>query len=591
MSTYDDASLVLVPSGYKNGIVFSQKPMDANGQLTFTRASSATRVQSDGLIEKVRTNLALQSNTFSNATWVKGTAGTGVSVTSGQSGYDGTSDAWLLAKNLANEALSQSISFSGLATFSVYAKAGTTDWVRIGVGGGTFSSAYFDLTNAVVGATTTNIVSASIVAVSSGWYRCSIVTNKATNAIFIYPAEGDNDTSGTSGNILIQAAQLETGDIATDYIATTTAAVSVGPVSGLPRLDYLNSTCPRLLLEPQRTNACLWSEQIDNAGWTKLNATITANATTSPDGYVNADKIVASAANDVHRASQSFNVSSGNVYATSCYLKASEYSFAALQTGTSGGAGLSSRSVIVNLTNGTIVSETIAGSAYVENAENGWYRVILRTAQTTGSGAPGFIIVPLITNNLDDYAGDGTSGIYAWGAQIEAGAYASSYIPTLSASVTRVADACSKTGISSLIGQTEGTLYWEGVRPEGGTDISAFSISDGTTNNEVTFRFTAADTIEFYVRSGGGQTVSGSYTGADLNQNTKIAFAYKANDAAAYVNGTLVVADNTVTVPTSLTALKFARGNDATPMVASVNQALLFKTRLDNATLQSLTTL
>jgi hypothetical protein len=104
-----------------------------------------------------------------------------------------------------------------------------------------------------------------------------------------------------------------------------------------------------------------------------------------------------------------------------------------------------------------------------------------------------------------------------------------------------------------LIGQTEGTLYWEGVRPEGANDTSAVSLSDTTTNNEVTFRFTAVDTVEFYLRSGGSQTVASTYTGADLNQNTKIAFAYKANDVAVYVNGTLVVLDTSATVQASPT--------------------------------------
>ena len=76
MSTYDDASLVMIPSGYKTGTVFSQKPMSTDGQLTFTRSNdTATRVASNGLIEKVRTNTLLHSQAFENAVYNKGTGG------------------------------------------------------------------------------------------------------------------------------------------------------------------------------------------------------------------------------------------------------------------------------------------------------------------------------------------------------------------------------------------------------------------------------------------------------------------------------------------------------------------------------------
>ena len=90
-SFYDLASLVMIPSGKKAGKVYSQKPLTTDGQLDFTRASTATRIGSDGNIEKTRTNLLLQSNQF-NTTWTLSEA----SVTSGQSGYDGTNNAWLL---------------------------------------------------------------------------------------------------------------------------------------------------------------------------------------------------------------------------------------------------------------------------------------------------------------------------------------------------------------------------------------------------------------------------------------------------------------------------------------------------------------
>ena len=103
MSTYDDASLVIIPSGYKTGTVFSQKPMSTSGQLTFTRSNdTATRVASNGLIEKVRTNILLESNGFSTVSWVKSGAGTGLApVVTANAGTapDGTNNAFRVQFN------------------------------------------------------------------------------------------------------------------------------------------------------------------------------------------------------------------------------------------------------------------------------------------------------------------------------------------------------------------------------------------------------------------------------------------------------------------------------------------------------------
>jgi hypothetical protein len=189
---YAKASLVMVPSLYKTSIVYSERPLTTAGQLAFTRSNdTATRVGPDGYIEKVRTNVLLQSNSF-DTTWTS------------------------------------------------------------------FPEAYFDLENGALG--TALACTSKIEAAGNGYYRCSISFNTTITDARIYLATGNANVTQSSGNILIQAAQLETGDIATDYIPTTTTAVSVGPVANLPRLNYpINSDgsvgCPSLLLEPQRTNS------------------------------------------------------------------------------------------------------------------------------------------------------------------------------------------------------------------------------------------------------------------------------------------------------------------------------------------------
>jgi hypothetical protein len=252
---YAQASLVMVPSLYKTSIVYSERPLSTDGELTFTRASSATRVAANGYIEKVRTNLILQSNSF-DTTWGNNNS----SETGGQSGYDGSSNAWLLNSTASFGSITQSFTaINGVCTLSIYAKAGTNDWLLLRLNAATDARAWFDLSNGVLGTTDGPTIESKIQSVGGGWYRCSVSADVSVfPEVLIYPTNADT-VVGSAGNILIQAAQLETGDIATDYIPTTTVAVSVGPVANLPRLNYpINSDgsvgCPSLLLEPQRTN-------------------------------------------------------------------------------------------------------------------------------------------------------------------------------------------------------------------------------------------------------------------------------------------------------------------------------------------------
>ena len=158
-------------------------------EFTFERGSNlaATRVDENGLIEKGRENLLEQSNQF-DTTWIESNA----SATNGQSGYDGSTDAWLLSKSAASGRIYQNVSVSGVATYSVYAKAGSTDWLFIIGSEGIYPEAYFDLSNGVVGNSSSNpnFISANIQDVGNGWYRCSItfftttVSGKNINPVF-----------------------------------------------------------------------------------------------------------------------------------------------------------------------------------------------------------------------------------------------------------------------------------------------------------------------------------------------------------------------------------------------------------------------
>jgi hypothetical protein len=553
---YDLASLVVIPSGYKASTIYAQKPLTTDGQLSFTRASGATRVASNGLIEKVRTNLVLQSNDFSSASWTK-LNGVTVSPTRVADPFGGTT-AWQLVYNGTTDGrLEQNVvGFTGQGTQSVWLRVSTgTQIVKIGAVGGSTVSA----------------------TVTTTWTRYSATTTGGNFPRIVCDA-----------NTTIQAygCQFEAGDIATNYIPTTTAAVSVGPVSNVPRLDYTNSSCPRLLLEPQRTNLFTFSESFDDSSWTKAGSTITANNATSPDGYSSADRIVETATTATHLILRSVALTAAS-HTFSCFIKA--------VSGSTRNVGLlfntTGKGVIVNPSTGAVVlySGTTPADVKIETYSNGWYRVAV-TATTAAITESLRIYLANGTTWTAPYAGDGTSSALIWGAQLEAGAYATSYIPTLSASVTRVADAASKTGISSLIGQTEGTLYAE--FNVGGADGRVMSTLGGSNR----FGMTASPTAvgAFIVTAAGGVVYSTS-AAFTHGATTKMALAYKSGESVLYVNGSAVLtttasfAFNAAITDLFLSQQEFAPG--AGQSGKSQSQALLFKTRLTNAQLAELTTL
>jgi hypothetical protein len=560
MSTYDDASLVLVPSGYKNGVVFSQKPMDANGQLTFTRASGATRVGPNGYIEKVRTNLALQSQTFDNPSWVPNNT---TVTANAETAPDGTLTADTMTLADSTSYVSQPTALgAGTYTISCYVKVISTT---------TAGEVRF---NIVYDATAINLTFTP----TGDWQRVE-GTFTATTGVTTLRIRGGFGTAFV-GTLAIWGFQAEVSDFGpTDYIPTTTAAVSVGPVSGTPRLDYLNGECPSLLLEPQRTNLFTYSEQLNNAAWSKNNTTITANAAISPDGYMNADKMQDSTSGAIVTYTNQNPATSGTQYTSSGFFKKAEYNFVLLHAFGLGGA-------VFNLNTGVLVSQS-GGTGTITSYGDGWYRCTYTFTATGG----GVFFTQTPTGSIS-YTGTAGSGIYAYGLQVEAGAYATSYIPTLGTSVTRVADACSKTGISSLIGQTEGTLFVEfSAQPEGVSD-ARISISDGSSNNWI---FLSKDGIYYraFIRASGTLIISNISEEILDSSVVKMAIAYKSGEIAYYFNGTLRSSSNSFSFNPTLDSLIIGNTNIASVVseAIKINQLLLFPTRLTNAQLAELTTL
>ena len=583
---FADASLVMIPEGYATGVVYGQRPLTSDSQLTFTRASTATRVGPDGAIEKVRTNLVLQSNSF-DTTW---NLSSNMTLTSGQSGYDGSSDAWEceLTISASFKSVSQSVSHSGVNTFSVYAKAGTISKMSLRSLSGTDAFVIFNLSSGTIEAIGSNAITGTMTDAGGGWYRCTVTYSASQSNVYIYM----NDMSTPAiGTIYIQDAQLEAGDIVTDYIPTTTAAVSVGPVANLPRIDYTGGGCGKLLLEPQRTNEMPYSEYL--LGWTIFtNIAITQNQTTSPQGITNGVLMARSGSGDLSGGVRYTGISiTANSKCYSVFAKANAHNFIQLYH-----SGDAQGYVNFDISTGAVGTSGSKATGTIESYGSGWYRCTAIYDSTNAFGSSYYI--GFAASASAPYAGGAvpdTSSVYLYGVQLESSAsYPSSYIPTSGAAVTRLADACSKTGISSLIGQTQGTLFLEISALDLDSSIwRTIGVSDGTTNNMINFYFTGrgiANEVRALVRAGAVNYFSEFYVGATITNTIKVAIAYASNDAAFYVNGVQVATGSSVTVPACSDFLT-KEGSGAAPMLGNLSQVLLFPTRLSNEQLQTLTSL
>ena len=576
MSYYDDSSLFLSPNGYKTSVLFAQKPMDANGQLAFTRSNStATRVGPNGLIEKVRTNTLLHSEAFDNAVYGKGVGGSVVANTVVAPDGTMTADAYTWATATATYAyLTQSVAGTSQIpnTFSIYIKR------PAGSGSRTLRLAVTDVT--------ISTTFGSNITVTESWQRFELARTSAstTGNVGIGLMTGSTGVSIAGGEVLhVWGAQLETGDIATDYIPTTTAAVSVGPVANLPRIDYTGGGCGKLLLEPQRTNSLLQADTISSSAFTYNLCSQTSNVI-GVDGYNSGRRIQnGGTASDAY-FERSVTTATG-VWTWSIFVKQGTAAAAQIRPVHVGIGGDVSFVTFTFATKTLVNSAIILNSGYQEYG-NGWFRIFC-SVNITGA----------VTSLRARYSNNNVANAYNdWAfPQLEFGSYVTSYIPTLGAAVTRGADAASKTGISSLIGDSEGWIYGEvqGLTNSYGGLSTILSVSDGTLSNRVQFSFNALTNYVTPRIFRAGSTIFVNDIILNANNRFKFAIQYSGTTAVCYINGENVASTSGLTFFSAgtLSKIAFNDGTGSQLGYGRISQVLIGQTALTNAELAQLTTI
>jgi hypothetical protein len=369
--------------------------------------------------------------------------------------------------------------------------------------------------------------------------------------------------------------------------------------NNVPAFEFnANGSYRGLLVEPGATNLVTYSQEFNDAAWTKTRATVTANATTAPDGTTTADKLVEdSTASDTHFMVNLRTLTATTTYTYSFFAKASERTKISVTRSSNRIDFFTAHDY--DLSAGTVTG----GDGRIQSVGSGWFRCSGTFVQNT-SGSDGAVIRLADATGQTSYTGDGTSGIFIWQAQLETGSVATSPIVTTAGTASRVADVVSLTGASSLIGQTEGTLYVEALpRLSTGTvSRCVFEVSDATTSNLVQLEYQAFGSPLRYrlvseVRQGGVslyQFLESNTGGLTTETVIKLALAYKNSDYNTFANGVAVT--GTPTGSGTLTNLNVSRVDigqrrtDTVQFNGWIRSVALFPTRLSNAQLVTLTT-
>ena len=533
-------TLALIPSAYKTSKVYSVLPSNGDGDFTFSRATTATRVNKDGFIETVGESISDELVTnggfYTDTDWTKQNGSTisgGVATIIANGAITSTA---------ANRAVQQDNVFVAGKTYEItFIARQTVGSGKLQIGNGFSSLVQKDLTS------------------EFNTYSFRVVAGAVNSADHIISVGG-----------LTVSDEFEVKDISVKEVLIET---------NIPRIDYSDSSCPSLLLEPTRSNSQVYSEEFDNSLWIKQRASITPNDAISPSGLLNADKLMGTSGASSY-VYDGVSVVSGSVYTISVFVKYIDISqFSIVNFTQSGKANF-------NIENGTVTSNSATlTEPKIENYGNGWYRCSVKfTATANASVNYGFIL----DNAID-------KSVHIWGAQFELGNFSTSYIPTTTSAATRNQDFCIGAGDATLFNDKEGVLY---VETKGFVDVPTASgyiqlskSGESGFDNSLVIQHRNNGFLRIYA-NGTASTDLHFNIDIDFTQHHKIAVLYKLNGYKLFIDGVAqsLFGTPTQTVFSGLNDLSFDN-RGTLGWNGKVKDLRYYNTELTDAELIELTTL
>tara|TARA_Y100000385_G_scaffold212947_1_gene221297 strand:- start:2269 stop:4383 length:2115 start_codon:yes stop_codon:yes gene_type:complete len=518
----------------------------ADGDFNFERSSSGTRINSDGLIETAQ---IIGSEEVTNGDF-----------------SDGTND-W---------------ETQGSSSISVGTYEGRTDVANINILNTSVNTKIRQPFYYVSGKKYKVSVDVFLV---SGSFRMD-----CSDSFFL----GDFVDTTTTGSWLTLSAEIEAISTGTNYIWLRGLSevsqfyvdnVSVKEVfeNDVPRLDYSGgASCASLLLEPQSTNTVTYSEDFSQSAWIKYRSSILSNNAISPDGTLSADKLMDNSDNNTHALDKNISgLINGSNYTYSVFAKAAEIK----QIGILGSNP--NQGTVFDLEKGIVLDSILStpSSSKIEYYGNGWYRCIIVGTLNNVNSKFGLY---LYKDGVVSYVGNGTDGLYLWGAQLEQGSYATSYIPTSGSTVTRTADVCNNAGTSATFNDSQGVIFAEIAALADESTYKTITVNNNSSANRVQISINSEE-IYLAIVVGGVTKAFDNYTATNITSFNKVALKYKLNDVQLWLNGLQVLTDTSAIMPIGLSKLKFDRGDGVDPFYGNTKQLIYFDEALSDEELSDLT--
>lgn len=376
--------------------------------------------------------------------------------------------------------------------------------------------------------------------------------------------------------------------------------------SNEPRIDFLNNTKGGLLLEPQRTNYLIYSDDFSQSSWSKINTTATDNQIITPSGILTGGKVQRTSTSASYFQQFVNQSTSGNYYSISVWVKKGNSDRVAFRLQTNYPDRYDVRFVFSteSIEYDQVFGDLSNGSYNVVKYPNDWYRIEITVKTASDNTQARLALSPRVsTGNIDATDTSSDAFCYIWGAQLEtsgntSSGYSTSYIPTSSAAVTRVQDYIAKGGNEYIFNDSEGVLFAEIKALANDQTYRFITISDNSTNsNRVVISFsTLSNQIRCDLIVGGLTQSSFSTYSYDITQKNKVAIKYKLNDVKMFANGLQVGSTDTfanVFPSGTLNQINFDNGNLGSNFYFEgfLNDLQYFDEALSDAELATLTTL